>query len=183
VSEHSGTGEHLVVVDMQHVFGDPDSPWFTPRFAEIVPRIAGLVEAFSPRVTFTRFVAPAAPDGAWRAYYERFPFARQPPDAPLYRLVDAFGSNAAPTLDRPTFGKWGPELAARLAGDDMLLAGVSTDCCVISTALAAADAGVRVRVVADACAGADDTTHQQALSVMGLYAPLIEVITTAQAGG
>ena len=24
----------LVVVDMQQVFGDPESPWFTPRFAE-----------------------------------------------------------------------------------------------------------------------------------------------------
>jgi nicotinamidase-related amidase len=168
--------EHLVVIDMQHVFGDPDSPWFTPRFGEIVPRIAALVAEHSPRVTFTRFVAPAEPTGAWRPYYEQFPFARQPPDAPLYQLTGAFAGSAGATLDRPTFGKWGDELAARLDGADMILTGVSTDCCVISTALPAADAGVRVRVVADACAGASDETHAQALAVMALYAPLIEVI-------
>jgi nicotinamidase-related amidase len=168
--------DHLVVVDMQHVFGDPESAWFTPRFAEVVPRIAALVEEHAPRVTFTRFVAPAQPTGAWRPYYEQFPFALQPPDAPLYRLVDAFAGAAGGTLDRPTFGKWGDELAARLAGADMVLTGVSTDCCVISTALPAADAGVRVRVVAQACAGATDESHAQALAVMALYAPLIEVV-------
>jgi nicotinamidase-related amidase len=167
--------DHLVVIDMQHVFGDPTSEWFTPRFAEIVPRIAGLVEVL-PRVTFTRFVAPAAPVGAWRAYYEQFPFAVQSPDAPLYQLVEAFGEHAEGTVDAPTFGKWGPALAERIGDDDLLLAGVSTDCCVISTALAAADAGVHVRVLADACAGATDASHEQALAVMSLYAPLIEIV-------
>jgi nicotinamidase-related amidase len=57
----------------------------------------------------------------------------------------------------------------------MVLAGVSTDCCVLSTALPAADAGVKVRVAADACAGATDETHRQALELMALYAPLIDV--------
>jgi nicotinamidase-related amidase len=168
--------EHLVVVDMQHVFGDPDSPWAVPRFAEVVPRIAALADAFAPRVTFTRFLAPAEPSGGWRAYYEQFPFALVPPDAQLYRLVDALADRAGPTVDATTFGKWRPELAERIGSDDIVLAGVSTDCCVISTALAAADAGVRVRVLADACAGATDTTHEQALAVMALYAPLIEIV-------
>ena len=171
--------EHLVVVDMQHVFGDPESGWFTPRFAEVVPRVAALVEAFAPRVTFTRFVAPPAPAGAWVPYYAQFPWALQPTDAPLYQLVDAFARHRGTTLDCPTFGKWGAALAARLDGADIVLAGVSTDCCVISTALPAADAGVRVRVVADACAGANDTSHEQALAVMGLYAPLIEVVDSS----
>jgi nicotinamidase-related amidase len=171
--------DHLVVIDMQHVFGDPDSGWFTPRFAEIVPRIETLATSFAPRVTFTRFVAPTAPRGAWQPYYAQFPWARQPPDAPLYRLVDAFAEWAPSAVAAPTFGKWGAELAARLGEDGMLLSGVSTDCCVISTALAAADAGVPVRVVADACAGATDETHGQALAVMALYAPLIELVTTA----
>ena len=61
-----------------------------------------------------------------------------------------------------------------------MLAGVSTDCCVLSTALAAADAGVEVRVVADACAGADDASHTKALQVMDLYRPLIRVVTVAE---
>lgn len=166
---------HLVVVDLQHVFADPASGWFAPRFADVVAPVQRLVAAHEPAVTFTRFVAPDHPSGAWRAYYEQWPFALVPPDDAIYALVEPFAGR--PTLDCTTFGKWGSALAERVR-DEMVLAGVSTDCCVISTALAAADAGVRVRVAADACAGGSDESHEQALAVMALYAPLIEVTTT-----
>ncbi|MEV0148777.1 MULTISPECIES: isochorismatase family protein [unclassified Nonomuraea] len=178
----SRTGR-LAVIDMQRIFGEPDSPWFAPRFAEIVEPIRKLVGAFGPWVTFTRFVAPEAPAGAWVDYYERWPFALQPPGSHAYGLVDdlaGLAADAGPTLDAPTFGKWTPELAGRVGQDGRLvLAGVSTDCCVLSTALAAADAGVEVLVAADACAGADDTSHQRALEVMRLYEPLIRVVTVS----
>ncbi|MEV0201797.1 isochorismatase family protein [Nonomuraea sp. NPDC050691] len=171
----------LAVIDMQRVFGEPDSDWFAPRFAETVEPIRRLVRAFAPRVTFTRFVAPETPAGAWADYYERWPFALQPPGSRAYGLVDAFAADAGPTLDATTFGKWTPELAARVGQDGrLILAGVSTDCCVISTALAAADAGVEVVVAADACAGADDASHARALDLMRLYEPLIRVLTVSQ---
>lgn len=167
---------HLVAVDLQHVFADPDSGWYVPRFAEIVEPVQRLVAAFEPRVTFTRFVADPAPTGAWRAYYEQWPFAQVPVDDPLYALAEPFAGRT--TLDATTFGKWGSRLAARLGSDDeIVLAGVSTDCCVLSTALPAADAGIKVVVAADACAGATDTSHAQALDLMRLYGPLIEVQT------
>jgi len=168
----------LVVVDLQHVFGDADSPWGAPRFAEIRPRVRGLVRAFGERVVRTRFVAPDRPSGAWKEYYEQFPFALQPPDAPLYALVDEPGD--APVVDATTFGKWGPELAAIVGEGPLTVAGVATDCCVISTVLPAADAGIPVRVVGDACAGSTDDDHERALRVMSLYAPLVHVVTTAE---
>jgi nicotinamidase-related amidase len=166
----------LAVIDMQRVFGDRDSPWCTPRFHDVVGPIRRLVDAFGERVVFTRFVAPAEPTGAWADYYRQWPFALQPPDSPIYQVVADF--TPGPTVDATTFGKW-PALAA-LADGELVLAGVSTDCCVLSTALAAADAGARVRVVADACAGLNDTTHQQALDIMALYTPHIQVLTTAE---
>ena len=83
-----------------------------------------------------------------------------------------------PTVDAPT-SKWGPELAARAGTATLLLAGVSTDCCVLSTAVAAADAGVAVQVVADACAGVDEASHRKALEILAPYAPLIEIVTSA----
>jgi nicotinamidase-related amidase len=49
---------------------------------------------------------------------------------------------------------------------------------VLSTALPAADAGVPVQVVTDACAGASDADHDRALAAMALYAPLITLTTT-----
>ena len=171
--------EHPLHVDD----GEPDSLWFTPRFAEVVGPIQRLVGAYRPHVVFTRFVAPAVPAGAWRRYYGLWPFALQPPDARIYELVDEFAGEPFPTVDATTFGKVGDELNAILGGGRMVLAGVSTDCCVLSTALAAADDGVEVQVVADACAGIDDESHAKALDIMRLYSPLVEVVSLAQAIG
>jgi nicotinamidase-related amidase len=169
---------HLVVIDLQQVFADPAGDWFAPRFAELLPPVQRLVTAFEPAVTFTRFVAPDQPAGAWREYYRQWPFALQPADSPMYRLVEPFADR--PSLDGPSFGKWGPELAARTADGELVVAGVTTDCCVISTVLAAVDAGVKVRVVTDACAGSSDVNHQQALAIMALYEPLVELTTVAE---
>ena len=168
----------LVAVDLQHVFADADSPWAAPRFGEIRPRVEELVVAFGERVVWTRFVAPAEPVGAWKEYYEQFPFALQPPDAQLYRLVADPGGR--PVVDATTFGKWGPDLAELVGAGPMTVVGVATDCCVISTVLPAADAGVPVRVVTDACAGSGDADHEGALRLMSLYAPLVTLATTAE---
>jgi nicotinamidase-related amidase len=171
----------LAVIDMQRVFGERGSPWFTPRFAEIVGPIQRLVAAYRPHVVFTRFVAPAVPTGAWRRYYELWAFALQPPDARIYELVDEFAGEPGLTVDATTFGKVGDELHEMLGDSRLVLAGVSTDCCVLSTALAAADDGVAVQVVADACAGVTDESHAKTLDILRLYAPLVEVISLEEA--
>lgn len=58
------------------------------------------------------------------------------------------------------------------------MSGVSTDCCVISTAVPAADAGATLPVVTDACAGSTPASHRAALDVMALYPPQITLRTT-----
>jgi nicotinamidase-related amidase len=172
------TARHLVLVDMQRVFADADSPWATPDFAAILPTVAGLAKSFADAVTFTRFVAPERPTGAWRDYYAEWPFALQPPDAPLWDIVPEL-EPTGPTVDATTFSKWGRALAERVGDATMVLCGVSTDCCVLSTAVAAADAGVAVRVVADACAGVSAESHRATLDVLALYAPLVRVVCSA----
>ena len=167
----------LALIDLQRIFADPESGWATPDFGRVVEPTKQLIERFAPNVVFTRFVAPAQPTGAWVPYYEEFPFALQPPDADDYQLVDEF--KGAPTLDKTTFGAWGPELAARSNGQ-LVLGGVTTDCCVISTALAAVDAGVRVQVVEEACAGSTDDNHRKAIDIMRLYAPMLEIVSVDQ---
>lgn len=168
----------LVAIDMQNVFGDAASPWFTPGYAGAEAGVRRLLPAFGERVVHTRFVAPEAPTGAWVPYYRDWPFALVPPTDPLYELAGGLAADAHPVVTATTFGKWGPELAAALDGSlEVVLTGVSTDCCVLSTALAAADAGVHVRVAADACAGLSESDHRRALDAMALYAPLIEITT------
>lgn len=173
----------LVVIDMQQVFTG-ESPWATPRFDHATAGIERLLPRFTGRTVFTRFVAPERPQGAWVPYYRDWPFALRPEGDPLWDLTEPFASAAAdrrdPVVTATTFGKWGTGLQA-VVGDHphLVLTGVSTDCCVLSTALAAADAGATVTVVAEACAGASDDDHERALAAMRLYAPLITVVDSA----
>lgn len=173
----------LAVIDMQNVFGEPGSEWKTPRFEEVVEPIARLVDAYGPATVFTRFVAPEKPEGSWVPYYEDWPFALQPADAPLWDVWSAYREQAADAardgrvVSATTFSKW--EQLRPIVGPHgrLVLCGVSTDCCVLSTALAAADEGIEVRVVEEGCAGVDDESHAAALHVMNLYAPLVKTIS------
>jgi nicotinamidase-related amidase len=170
----------LVVVDMQNVFAH-SSPWASPDYATASAGIRRLMPAFGDRVVFTRYVAPAEPRGAWVEYFEQWPFALVPPGDRLYEFSPEIDPAGHPVVTRETFGKWGLELKAALHGaSEIVLTGVSTDCCVISTALPAADDGVHVIVPTDACAGASARDHQRALDAMALYAPLIELTTVGE---
>jgi len=170
----------LVAIDLQHIFGEPPSPWASPDFEVAASGVARLLPAFADRAVFTRYVAPARPEGVWRDYFAVWPFALVPETDRLYDLDERFRDQ--PRIEtRQTFGKWDAGLSAAIGGaHEIVLAGVSTDCCVLSTALAAADAGVRVRVVVDACAAPTATDHERALITMGMYAPLI-VLTSVDA--
>jgi nicotinamidase-related amidase len=177
-------GAALVVIDMQRVFADPASAWATPRYADAAAGVARLLPAFAGRTVFTRFVAPEHPSGAWLPYYDLWPDQLQPPDAAIWDLTPGFGEAGEPVVSAATFGKWGADLAeAARHTERLVLCGVSTDCCVLSTALAAADAGIFVTVVADACAGASEEDHQRALAAMALYAPLIRLTTVDEVLG
>ncbi len=176
----------LVVIDMQHVFapggraGDPAwrSPWASSEYDRASEGVRRLLPAFGDRVVYTRYVAPERPAGAWVPYFQLWPFALVPADDQLYDLMPEFDPDSHPVVTETTFGKWGPALSQATGGaGELVLTGVSTDCCVISTALPAADAGIHVRVAADACAGASPEDHRRALDAMALYAPLIEIVT------
>ncbi|NHN55096.1 cysteine hydrolase [Calidifontibacter sp. DB0510] len=164
----------MVCIDLQRVFADPKSPWGSPMWGPASAYIEGILGDY-PRTIFTRYVAPERPVGAWRDYFEQWPWAKVSADDPLYALMPPF--TAEQTLDRTTFGKWGPELAELLEGTNTVdVVGVSTDCCVVSTVLAMADAGVRTRVLAAGCAGSTPAEHERALGLMELYAPLVTVV-------
>ncbi len=161
----------LTIIDMQRVFAESTSDWFTPRFDEIIAPIRKLLPSFGDNVVYTRFVAPAVPFGSWRAYYDQWPAELVEPDHRMYDIVDDLTPGIGTTvLSAVTFGKWNHDLAATIgtptSPGEMVLTGVATDCCVLATAVAAADAGVHVRVVAEACAGLTDESHHKALDIL-----------------
>lgn len=173
--------DYLIVIDPQRIFADPESPWGATGFANIVEPIRELAAAHAGRVIVTRWVADTVPRGSWREYFNTWPFAKLPPDDVHFDIVDQLADIADTTVTATTFGKWIPELTA-ITGPQphVVLAGVSTDCCVISTALAAADAGAYVTVASDGCAGSTNHNHAAALDIMGLYEPQIRVRLTRQ---
>jgi nicotinamidase-related amidase len=167
----------LVVIDAQRAFADPSSPWCAPRFPEILGPIRDLVAAHGDRVVQTRWVPPHVKHGSWVDYFKEFPFADREQHDHMFDLVDEIADLRLPhTVSESTFGKWDEHLSQVVRPDaHLVLAGVTTDCCVLSTALAAADAGCRVEVVAAACAGSSDEAQQHALALLRGYAPQITV--------
>lgn len=172
----------LVVIDPQVIFADPSSDWASPEFEAAAEVIESLLPEFGDRVLVTRWLPTASREGAWGEYFAAWPFANVPADDRLYELVPrAAAWSPHPTLDRPTFGKWGPELVERVGENPRLvLTGVSTDCCVLSTALAAADGGAWASVVSDGCAASTPQNGAAALHVMGLYPPQLRVLGSAE---
>lgn len=173
----SSSESWLVVIDAQRIFADPASEWCAPRFAETVEPTKALVAEHGSRVVQTRWVPPVAKHGSWVPYFETYPFADRSPHDPMFDVVDEIAALQLPhTVSEPTFGKWGEQLAEITGpGAHLVLAGVATDCCVISTALAAADAGCFVEIVPEACAGSSDEAHGRAIEAMRLYAPQIVI--------
>ncbi|SDP52010.1 Nicotinamidase-related amidase [Arthrobacter sp. ok909] len=169
-----GAKSHLVVIDMQRAFRQPGE-WHIPRYDEAARTIARLA-ASGLEPIITRFVPDPAEDGSWSSYYDRWQSMRLDPADPIWHIelpdVEDRGS-----IDLPTFSKWGQELAERIpVGDEMILTGVATDCCILATALGAADAGRYVTVVEDACAGQSEAAHDQALNLMELLSPMVRVV-------
>ncbi|MCF6376127.1 cysteine hydrolase [Nocardioides KLBMP 9356] len=171
----------LVVIDPQRIFASPDSQWGSPMFPDIVEPVRRLAAAAGERTVVTRWVPAPDPRGSWAAYMQAWPFADVPDGDPLLSIVPEMEGVGSEVVSVPTFGKWGPALEA-VTGPvpHLVLAGVSTDCCVVSTALAAADAGATLTVVIDACAGSTPENHRSALDVMALYPPQITLATTAE---
>jgi nicotinamidase-related amidase len=169
----------LVVVDMQEAFRDPLSKWACEGYASIEPVVEKLVTSFGDRVAYTRFVRdPAEPDH-WAAYYDRWPTFRIPVEDPAWDLTLEVPAGA-PVVTRPTFSKWGPDLERVVGDSPLVMVGVATDCCLLATAYAAADAGRAVTVVSDACAGATAAVHESALALLALLAPLVTVTSADQ---
>ncbi len=175
----------LLVVDPQRIFADPGSEWGSPFFPAAMENIVRLAERIGPeRTVVTRWLPTADRRTAWGEYFRRWPVADVPAEDARYGLVEAARDlSAHPSLDEPTFGKWGPQLAARVGWParprtHLLVTGVTTDCCVISTVLPAADAGVRLTVVTDAVAHSAAEHGAAALHTMSLFPPQVDLRRT-----
>ncbi len=137
----------LVIIDVQKGF-------IGAATAHVPARAAALQQAYEV-VLATRFVNPEGSPHRRLIGWRRF--APGSPDAAL-----AFAPRAGvAVLDKTTYSAGDTDLLARLralGATEVHLCGIATDNCVLATAVALFEAGLRPVVLADACgshAGAD----------------------------
>ena len=163
---------HLVV-DMQELFrSHPD--WGSASLTGIVPPIQRLLKAKPQNAYFSRFIPPQQMDhatGAWRRYYQRWhrvTLDRMDPNLvnvieelrPWERgIVDKLGYSALGNLE---FRRQ----VTQAEGRCLILSGVETDVCVLSTAMEAMDLGLRVILPLDAIASSSARCHELALQII-----------------
>jgi nicotinamidase-related amidase len=157
----------LVVLDLQRLFADPQSPAFLPHWLECQPRCFKLIEAFlhaGRPVIFTRHVHGPDDDGF---LIGRFFGRLQRSDDPLSELISDVRSwaSCAFVVDKDRHSALlQPEVAERLTGcDSIVLTGLQTPLCVLATALDAPRLRLVPVVVMDATAARTQELHLAAL--------------------
>ena len=164
---------HLCV-DMQRLFG-PESPWFSPWPARVMPVVAEIASRSPERTVFTRFIPPRQPTempGSWQRYYQRWrDVTREQIHPDLLELFPDLARFAPPAtvIDKATYSAFAaPALPAWLAEhnvDGLIVTGAETDVCILATVLGAIDQGYRVVIVTDAICSSSDPGHEALLSL------------------
>jgi nicotinamidase-related amidase len=154
-------GKVLLVVDLQRDFVTPETAHLPARVADLTRRYACVVA--------TRFVHH--PGSLWVSEVGCEKCMAESAGADI-----AFDSAAPLTVvDKEGYGLLGSALApmrraldaAGIApGDEIDIAGVDTDACVLKVALDLFDLGYRPRILIDACAsGNGDAYHERAVEI------------------
>jgi nicotinamidase-related amidase len=162
---------HLCI-DMQRLFAET-TDWHTPGVANVTPAIVRIAQHAPERAIYTRFRAPGTIEeaqGQWRIYYQRWQSVlADRNDDDLYGLVPELRAFTPPghLLDKYGFSAFdSPELETmlkKLGAETLILTGVETDVCVLSTLLSAIDRGYRILLIEDAIASSDPASHEATL--------------------
>jgi len=179
----------LLVVDLQRSFAAPEflthlEPAARQGITTAVERCAELVDRARERsfpVVWCRLRVPAddpwpasnwfrgmAPGDDWPNEWE--PCVEGTPGIEFHGAAPADGELV---VDKRTYDAFaGTPLAAQLRSrgvDWFAVAGLTTDCCVLATAVSAFTLGFRVVVLSDATAAEDPANHEAALRVLGTH--------------
>ncbi len=168
-------GEWLLVIDMQYAFASSKSPWFVPRFSQILPGIEKLVTSYESKVIIARYVPPTSATNHWKDYLAAFPTMNLPHDHAAWdTLLDCSESTIVET--RTGFSKWDELISKRIGpGAPIAICGVATECCVLSTVFSVIETGRRVRVFEDLCAGSSDDLHDKTFDILRSLNPAVEI--------
>jgi len=163
---------HLAI-DMQRLFGEPESPWCVPWMERALPQVLALARRQPDRTVFTRLIPPRQPEdmpGAWRDYYKHWrAMTQQNLDERLLELMPPLQALVPPghLCDKAVYSAFAnPKLAPWLKSqgiETLIVSGGETDVCVLATVMSALDLGYRIVLPTDALCSASDRTHDALL--------------------
>lgn len=178
------TAIHLVV-DMQELFrSHPD--WGSSCLTPLVRPIRKLLAARPDNACFSRFVPPRRSDEAerhWGRYYRRWHRVTMETMAPgLVEIIHELRPWAKRLIDKPGYSALvnGPFRTAMQAqpGHCLILSGVETDVCVLSTVMEAMELGLRTIIASDAVASSIAACHDHAMRILEIrYDEQVEIAT------
>lgn len=182
----------LLIVDMQVDFGAPEglaAQWgldisTVPAALAAAERLADAARMAGVPVVFVGlFTTPETDSKAWDERMRRR--GLDPKDGPALCRAGAPGSDFVcpqPGPDEQVFRKtryspfWDTDIDAWLRGrgvDTLIVAGLTTECCVADTAKDAFNRDYQVFIAADACAAYEPDLHSGALKMLDLNTSIL----------
>ena len=172
-------------IDFQHVFSpEENTSWCVPKFHSALKTALSTWTKLKDKVipVATSYIPPCHISGIWKKYFDEYPNIPKDPSNDIYNLDSNISKIDIYKPRVTSFSKWNilqdlfqNDLSKNDTENTLYLCGVATDCCVLSTALDAVDAGVKVILINDACASGNDENHERALKIMQGYYPNIEI--------
>ena len=181
----------VVCVDMQRLFLEPGE-WHCPAGLDILANCRELAAATGDQAYFIKYIPPRTPEhafGQWREFHRRWSSVTlDEAGEEATGLHPAIDDLAEPqrVFDRLGFSAFASDgFAERIRGrtpSAMIVCGVETDVCVLSTILSAVDQGIRTIVPIDAVASASPSGHDAVLNhVLPRYDHQVELCTADEA--
>lgn len=132
---------------------------------------------------FTQYLATKHPEGVWKEYNKVN--AAVNADPWLNEMMSEFlpYTEKYPVYTKSVYSSFAIPEVRELAkhASRIVISGVVAECCVLSTALSAIDAGCKVIYLTDAVAGLNATSQKEAENILSYLSPLhTELMTTQQ---
>lgn len=173
----------LLVIDMQNVYL-PGQPWACETADRTRSQILKLLENHpKDRTIFTRYIAAEHPVGTWKTYNELNRKINE--DFWMNELMDGIREAAAdyPVYDKSTYSSFQVDAIRQAAkkADRIILTGVVSECCVLSTFFEGIDLGCKMIWITDAISGLNPVLEEETMHILQGLSPLhVEFLSTEE---
>lgn len=165
----------LLVIDMQRIYA-AGGAWETEGLETVAENIVNLCGKYKNRL-FTRHLPFDNPPGRWKSYNEVNADVNSDPEGIL--LLPELASIPHQLFDKYTYSALESgrlrEYLLTEQYDEILITGVQTEFCVLSTMMTAVDLGLPVTIVPDACAASLPIFNEAIVLLAELIPAQIEI--------